>query len=189
MDVNMNMSLPTTNNTPLLIVIMGVSGCGKSTVGAKIAKDLNIQFIEADDYHSEASKKHMASGKPLTDAMREPWLQCLMEVISEHPRRSKVMSYSGLRRKHRQRFRELGFNTLFVHLYGESEVILTRMKARKGHFMPASLLQSQYDALELPDAEPDVVTLDIGIDLQHIVERVHAVINLVKPSTMTCNMT
>ena len=165
-----------------LIIVMGVSGCGKSSVGSKIAQDLGYRFIEADDYHSPAAKKHMAAGKPLTDVMREPWLQRLMDTISALPQKNTVMAYSGLRRKHRQRFRELGFDTLYVHLYGEQEVILRRMQQRKEHFMPTSLLASQYKALELPDAEPDVVTLDIGIDLQHIVERVHAVVKLLQPS-------
>ncbi|WP_340677007.1 gluconokinase [Paraglaciecola sp.] len=170
------------NSKLKLIIVMGVSGCGKSSVGSIIAKDLGYQFIEADDYHSPASKKHMAAGKPLTDAMREPWLQCLMDIISATPQQNTVMAYSGLRRKHRQRFRELGFDTLYVHLYGEQEVVLRRMQLRKNHYMPPSLLASQYNALELPDAEPDVVTLDIGIDLQHIVERVHAVVRLIQPT-------
>ncbi|KXI27126.1 gluconokinase [Paraglaciecola hydrolytica] len=171
-----------------LIIVMGVSGCGKSSVGSTIAKDLGFQFIEADDHHSAAAKKHMAAGKPLTDAMREPWLQRLMDIISASPQQNTVMAYSGLRRKHRQRFRELGFDTLYVHLYGEQEVILRRMQKRKDHFMPTSLLASQYSALELPDAEPDVVTLDIGIDLQHIVERVHAVIRLIQPLSLNSAM-
>jgi len=171
-----------------LNIVMGVSGCGKSSVGAKIASDLGFQFIEADDYHSPECKKHMAAGKPLTDAMREPWLQRLMDVISASPQQNTVMAYSGLRRKHRQRFRELGFDTLYVHLYGEQEVILRRMQQRKGHFMPTSLLASQYSALELPTAEPDVVTLDIGIDLQHIVERVHAVVRLLQPVPVSSAM-
>jgi gluconokinase len=170
------------NSKLKLIIVMGVSGCGKSSVGSTIAKDLGYQFIEADDYHSPQSKKHMAAGKPLTDAMRDPWLQLLMDTISASPQQNTVMAYSGLRRKHRQRFRELGFDTLYVHLYGEQDVILRRMQLRKNHYMPPSLLASQYSALELPDAEPDVVTLDIGIDLQHIVERVHAVVKLIQPT-------
>ena len=168
-----------------LIIVMGVSGCGKSSVGAKIAEDLGYQFIEADDFHSAESKQHMASGKPLTDAMREPWLQCLTKTITSEPMQDKVMAYSGLRRNHRQRFRDLGFETLFIHLYGEQQVIERRMHQRKNHFMPVSLLASQYSALELPHAESDVVTLDIGIDFQHIVERVHAVVRLTQPMTLT----
>jgi gluconokinase len=173
------------HNTGLkLIIVMGVSGCGKSSVGAKIAQDLGYQFIEADDFHSAESKQHMASGKPLTDAMREPWLQCLTKTITSEPMQDKVMAYSGLRRNHRQRFRDLGFETLFIHLYGEQQVIERRLQQRKKHFMPTSLLASQYSALELPHAEPDVVTLDIGIDFQHIVERVHAVVRLTQPITL-----
>ena len=167
-------------SAPKLIIVMGVSGCGKSSVGSAIAHDLGYQFIEADDYHSERSKKHMAAGKPLTDAMREPWLQRLCDKLCEQPKQNTVMAYSGLRRKHRQRFRELGFDTLYIHLYGELDVVLQRMQKRNGHFMPSSLLASQYEALELPDAEPDVVTLDLGIDLQHIVERAHAVVKLIQ---------
>ncbi|MDP5030228.1 MAG: gluconokinase [Paraglaciecola sp.] len=164
-----------------LIIIMGVSGCGKSSVGSKIAHDLAYRFIEADDFHSAESKRHMAAGKPLTDAMREPWLQRLSDKITSEPLQNTVMAYSGLRRHHRQRFRNLGFNTLFIHLYGEQKVIERRMQQRVDHFMPISLLTSQYAALELPHAEPDVVTLDIGIDFQHIMERVHAVVRLTQP--------
>lgn len=169
------------NSLPKLIIIMGVSGCGKSSVGAKIAQDLGYQFIEADDFHSPEAKRHMAAGKPLTDIMREPWLQRLADRITSDPKQDKVMAYSGLRRHHRQRFRDLGFDTLFIHLYGEQQVIERRMQQRQDHFMPTSLLTSQYRALELPNAEPDVVTLDIGIDFQHIIERVHAVVRLTLP--------
>ena len=161
-----------------LIIVMGVSGCGKSSVGQKIAQDLAYRFIEADDYHSSEAKAHMAAGKPLTDDMREPWLQRLISTISAEPRDNTVMAYSGLRRQHRQRFRELGFDTLFIHLYGEQDLIMHRMRQRKDHFMPTSLLASQYSALELPDTEPDVVTLDIASDLTDIFAQAHAAVEL-----------
>ena len=165
-----------------LIIVMGVSGCGKSSLGRTLAQDLAYRFIEADDYHSSEAKAHMAAGKPLTDDMREPWLQRLISTISAEPRDNTVMAYSGLRRKHRQRFRELGFDTLFIHLYGEQDLIMHRMRQRQDHFMPTSLLASQYSALELPDAEPDVVTLDIALDLAQIVQQAHAVVRRM-PST------
>jgi gluconokinase len=167
-------------NSYFLIIVMGVSGCGKSTVASALAEDLAFRYIEADDYHSREAKKLMSAGKPLTDVMREPWLQRLCDAISVEPKRNTVMAYSGLRRRHRQRFRDLGFDTLFIHLSGEEALIQQRMQARQ-HFMPVSLLSSQFATLELPDAEPDIVTLDVGIDIQHIIERAHAAVRLRLP--------
>lgn len=166
-------------NSLKLIIVMGVSGCGKSSVAKKIADELGWPFLEADDFHSKEAKQHMAVGKPLTDVMREPWLQRLADAICIEPKQNMVMAYSGLRRNHRQRFRDLGFDTLFIHLHGDQQVIEQRMKKRKNHFMPSSLLTSQYDALELPNHEPDIVTINIGLDLKGVIERAHAAAKLI----------
>jgi gluconokinase len=124
---------------PYLIISMGVSGSGKSTLAKRLAEQFDLPFFEADDFHSAENKAHMAAGKPLTDAMREPWIAHMCDTLKTTGK-SCVLAYSGLRRAHRQRFRELGFKTLFLHLHGEKALIAERMQARANHFMPSSLL-------------------------------------------------
>lgn len=161
-------------NSPVLIIVMGVSGCGKTTLAEHLAKTLHFQFIEADDFHSPENKAHMASGKPLTDTMREPWIQSLCdEVIRQKERGVQcVLAYSGLRRAHRNRFRQLGCRTLFLHLKGPKELIRERMQLRAEHFMPTELLDSQYAALEKPGAEErDIVEIDLGLSVAEIFRR------------------
>jgi len=132
---------------------MGVSGCGKSSVAHAISDQLNYQFVEADDFHPQENKQHMASGKPLTDLMRKPWITALKKHLMQAAEtdQSCVMSFSGLRREHRNQMRDLPFNSVFVHLRGEQALILERMNARSDHFMPPSLLDSQYSTLETSD--------------------------------------
>ncbi|MFB1033748.1 MAG: gluconokinase, partial [Sinobacterium sp.] len=115
---------------PKLIIVMGVSGCGKSTIGKQLADDLGYEFIEADDFHSVAAKQQMANGIPLTDTMREPWLERLTQHLCQGKLVDSVLAYSGLRRRHRQLFRELGFSTLFIHLTAEIDIISHRMSQR-----------------------------------------------------------
>ncbi len=147
----------------LLVLCIGVSGCGKSTLAAKLAKQLNAQFMEADDFHPAINKTHMAAGKPLTDAMREPWITLMCDHIKtlKNTGRHCVMAYSGLRRAHRERFRHLGFKVQFILLDGDEEHIARRMNARKGHFMPPALLKSQFAALDPPQNEPDIAIISI----------------------------
>jgi gluconokinase len=164
---------------PVLVITMGVSGCGKSTVAARLASEFDFQLIEADDFHPPANKAHMASGRPLTDAMREPWIARLCAYLLEQRARGEscVLAWSGLRRAHRQRFRGLGYPTLFLHLDGSKEVIRQRMQDRDGHFMPAGLLDSQFEALEAARDEPDIIAVDIVQDLDQTcrqsIARVH----------------
>lgn len=161
-----------TLNPPILVICFGVSGCGKSTVAEHLAMKNDLHFIEADDFHPEVNKAHMASGKPLTDAMREPWINALCEHISAEKQQGKscVMANSGLRRAHRQRFRELGLTTLFLHLDGTKEIIAQRMALRVGHYMPPTLLDSQFAALEPALKEPDIKTLNIDHGVDMVVE-------------------
>ena len=163
---------------PKLIIVMGVSGCGKSTVGKQLADGLGYEFIEADDFHSVAAKQQMANGIPLTDSMREPWLERLTQHLGKGTLVDSVLAYSGLRRRHRQLFRELGFSTLFIHLTAEIDTISHRMSQREGHFMPESMLVSQFSAMELPKAEPDMISLDVSADLQHICKGAQAAVAL-----------
>lgn len=149
---------------PVLIISMGVSGCGKSTLAKHLAKKFGLAFLEADDFHSAENKAHMASGKPLTDAMREPWIMSMCDDLRKRRERGQscVLAYSGLRRAHRARFRKLGYPVLFVHLAGPQEVIRRRMEGRVNHFMPADLLTSQYAALEPALNEPDITIIDVA---------------------------
>ena len=149
---------------PALIICCGVSGTGKSTLARHLADELGPVFVEADDFHSPENKAHMAAGKPLTDAMREPWIQALCQHIAAHfaAGRQVVMANSALRRSHRQRFRQLGGATLFMQLEGPYELIKQRMDSRPNHYMQAELLKSQFDAQEPPEDEPDFYHLDIS---------------------------
>lgn len=160
---------PSSTN-PVLVISMGVSGCGKSTLARHLAKKFGLVFLEADDFHSAENKAHMASGKPLTDAMREPWIASMCDALREHRKRGEscVLAYSGLRRAHRARFRELGYPVLFVHLAGPPEVIRRRMEGRVNHFMPADLLTSQYAALEPALNEPDIITVNVAQSIKQI---------------------
>lgn len=158
------MSRAVPETCPVLVVVMGVSGCGKSTLAAGLAAAFGFRLLEADDFHPPANKARMARGEPLTDAMREPWIAAMCDALRERRRRGEscVLAYSGLRRAHRQRFRELGYPTLFIHLAGDRELIRSRMRTRIGHFAPASLLDSQLEALETPTGEPDIIVVDVA---------------------------
>jgi len=156
---------------PVLVICMGVSGSGKSTVAAGLAQRFDLEFVEADDYHSDENRARMKAGIPLTDEQREPWIDSLCRLLKD--RRQKgihcVLAYSGLRRAHRQRFRELGFQTLFLHLAGDRNLIAKRMAHRRGHYMPPSLLDSQFAAMEAADSEPDVVIVDGTAPLPEVI--------------------
>lgn len=149
------------NESPSLVICMGVSGCGKSTLARELARRLDWPFVEGDTFHGAENRAHMAGGKPLTDAMREPWIGRICDHLATERRRGRsvVLAYSGLRRAQRQRFRELGFRTLFLHLEAEPEVIAGRVAAREGHYMPVSLLDSQFADLQDTTGEADVVPL------------------------------
>lgn len=152
---------------PGLVVCMGVSGAGKTTVARHLARELGLQFIEADDFHGDENRARMAAGKPLDDAMRDAWVARLCaELESLYERRKDcVMACSGLRRIHRQRIRGLPFRTRFLYLEGDRQVIADRLERRSGHFFPPSLLDSQFADLEVPEDEEGVISLDIDGDL------------------------
>lgn len=157
---------------------MGVSGSGKSTVAKLLAQHLDYFFIDADDYHSEAARHWMNSGKALSDEMREPWIQRLCSALENEKRRHNncVLAYSGLKRRHRQRFRQLGFDTLFVYLRADQSIIAARIEGRREHFMSPALLVSQFESMEEPVAEIDVVPVDVSAPLTEILKQVIAVV-------------
>lgn len=143
-------------NARVLVVVMGVSGAGKSTVGREIAERLGVRYAEADDFHPAANVRKMAAGEPLDDDDRRPWLDAIAGWLAEHSGQGGVVSCSALRRRYRDRLRrESGARLFFVHLDGSEELIAQRVAARRGHFMPRSLLRSQFETLEpLEDDEP-----------------------------------
>lgn len=151
-------------NRPHAIVVMGVSGCGKSSVGEKLAEALHLQFIEGDALHPAANVEKMSKGIPLTDDDRTPWLDRIGEEMKASLEKSEgiIVSCSALKRLYRDRLRAAaGGNLLFVYLEGSRALLMKRMGERKGHFMPVSLLDSQLATLEVPTGEPGVVTVDI----------------------------
>ncbi|MFC3521883.1 gluconokinase [Streptomonospora nanhaiensis] len=152
---------------------MGVSGSGKSTVAEAVAERLGLPFAEADRFHPQANIDKMSAGTPLTDEDRRPWLESLAEWIGEHDRqgRSTVTACSALKRSYRDILRSRAADVRFLHLDGDTETLARRLHARKGHFMPESLLRSQQATLEpLADDEPGA-TLDIAPPAEEVVER------------------
>jgi len=152
------------------IVVMGVTGCGKTTVGAALAESLGIEFIDSDDLHPESNKKKMSSGTPLTDADRKPWLQEVSKVLQKHE--SVVVACSALKKSYRSTILSGAPTTKFVHLSGTKELIFARLSERSHHFMPIGLLDSQFETLEpLSEAECGKV-FDISKPIDEIVREV-----------------
>ncbi|MGE6109498.1 gluconokinase [Aeromonas sobria] len=159
------------------IIVMGVSGSGKSTVGAQVAEALGAKFIDGDDLHPRANIQKMAGGTPLNDEDRAPWLERIRDAAYSLEQKNEVgvIVCSALRRRYRDQIREGNQAVQFLFLDGEYDLILARMKARHGHFMRESMLQSQFDTLERPDAEPGVHRIDIDGSLDQVIARaVHA---------------
>lgn len=148
---------------PALVICMGVSGCGKSSVAHAVAEATGLRFFEADDFHSEENRTRMASGKPLDDSMREPWIENIRQSLRREFEAGNgcVLACSALRRHLRDRLRDTEFRTLFLFLDGEREAIASWMKQREDHFMPVALLDSQFKTLEPPLEEPDTVRIAI----------------------------
>ena len=152
------------------IVVMGVSGSGKSTVGAALAQRLRVPFADADDFHPPANIAKMTAGQPLDDDDRYPWLEAIGTWLAEHCDSGGVMSCSALRRKYRDQLRRHCQDVEFLHLAGTPEVIGKRQASRPGHFMPASLLQSQFATLEPLDADERGIAIDVDQNIDAIVD-------------------
>jgi gluconokinase len=141
------------------IVVMGVAGCGKSTIAAAIGQARSIPFIDGDDLHSAEARAKMQVGSPLTDADRAGWLDRLADVLATNP--AIVLACSALKRIYRDRLRAAAPGIIFLHLDGDFDTFLARLEARQGHyFRRPDMLRSQFDALEPPDDEPDAVSID-----------------------------
>lgn len=148
---------------------MGVSGSGKSTVGAALAQRLGVPFVDADTLHSAANIAKMAAGEPLDDEDRYPWLEKVGEWLARHCD-GGVVSCSALKRKYRDQLRAHCPSIEFLHLSGSAELIGGRLADRSDHFMPAALLRSQLDTLEALGPDEAGVTVDAGEDVGAIVD-------------------
>lgn len=157
-----------------LIVVMGVAGCGKSSVGHGLASVLGAVFVEADELHPEANVEKMRQGYALDDEDRFPWLDAIVERAIQclQSQSACVVSCSALKGIYRDRLRTAHEHTRFVFLDGTHQLILSRMQKREGHFMPTSLLESQFAALESPVSESDVISVSIDQSLEEIVQTV-----------------
>ncbi len=167
---------------PPAIVVMGVSGSGKTTVGEAIADALGVAFRDADAFHPEANVAKMSAGLPLNDDDRWPWLDAIGAAIHDTPPdRPVVVSCSALRRVYRERIQAAAGRPVdFVHLSGPHALLAERMATRKGHFMPVSLLDSQLATLEPPAADERAMTISIEMPVAAIVDRVLANLGVVR---------
>lgn len=152
------------------IVVMGVSGSGKSTVGAALAQRLRVPFADADDFHPPANIAKMTAGQPLDDDDRHPWLEAIGQWLSSHCGDGGVMSCSALRRTYRDQLRRHCAGVEFLHLSGTPEVIEKRQASRPGHFMPASLMASQFATLEPLEADERGVAIDVDQNIDSIID-------------------
>ena len=153
-----------------LLVVMGVTGAGKSTVGGLIAERLGLGFRDADEFHPPADVAKMSAGQPLEDADRWPWLDAIGAHLAAHRGQGCVVTCSALKRAYRDRLRGAAPGLRFIHLHGEMALVAARQAARQGHFMPASLVASQFATLEVPEAEPDVIALDVAAPPSELAE-------------------
>lgn len=156
-------------NPPLVVVVMGVSGCGKSSIAEQLASDLQAHFKDGDELHPQNNIDKMASGTPLTDEDRQPWLEDVARYAASHAREHGicVIACSALKHHYRQTLNTAG-HVAYVYLHGSRELIASRMHLRSGHFMPETLLDSQFAALEDPRKEDNVVTVSIDTDIPNI---------------------
>jgi gluconokinase len=161
----------------MIIVLMGVSGSGKTTIGRLLAQDLGWRFLEGDDYHPRNNVRKMQQGIPLEDKDRWPWLDALRELISEIVEReeSAVIACSALKKAYRDRLRGNAVQVRFVYLRGSCDLIEQRVRERQGHFFQANLLRSQFEILEESE---DIWHVDISHNPEVIVAAVREVVGL-----------
>ena len=171
---------------PFRVVVMGVSGCGKSTVGHLLAGRLDVPFVEGDDLHSAANVSKMAAGQPLTDQDRVGWLQALSQRLQQALQYDQgvVVACSALKKAYRDVLRQGASDVLFVHLQGSPEVLTQRLKQRTAHYMPATLLQSQLAILEPPQADEAAMTLDMLMPPEHQCQQVMQYLNTLCPASV-----
>ncbi|GAA6204926.1 gluconokinase, GntK/IdnK-type [Thalassotalea sp. SU-HH00458] len=165
-----------------LILVMGVSGTGKSTIAKALAEQFDFTYLDADDFHNEQAKKMMADGQPINDDIRQAWItRILLFLADEHHSKTRfVLAYSGLKKSQRQRFQHLESQLNGIFLYGDYSVIAQRLSNRSGHFFSTTLLDSQFEALELPveNSDENIALIDINQPVDNIINQAKRVIAL-----------
>lgn len=169
---------PTFHDAPIMVV-MGVSSSGKSTIGAALAEALGVPFLDADSYHQDTSIARMRAGIPLTDEDRWPWLARFADALAAtaHASGAAVGACSALRRAYRD-FLTVHADApiLFIHLHGDRALITQRIARRAHHYMPASLLDSQFETLEVPGPDENALIVPVDLPVSAIIERIlHAI--------------
>jgi gluconokinase len=164
----------------VIVIVFGVSGAGKTTIGKLLAQQLGWRFYEADDFHSEANIDKLRRGIPLTDEDRWPWLENLRQLIkrSLEAGENAVLACSALKRAYRKRLR-VSDQVKFVFLHGDYVLIEKQLRQRHGHFMNPELLRSQFADLEEPKPDEDVITAELGRTPEEIVEGIKTKLHLV----------
>ena len=161
------------------LIIMGVSGCGKSTVGERLGARTRIPFIEGDTLHPPRNVALMAAGTPLTDEDRAGWLDDIASRFGAlEADAGLIISCSALKRKYRDRLRAACPDLRFIHLHGDKTLLEQRLQYRTGHYMPPSLLTSQLQTLEPPSSDEPAITLDIALPTDQLVEQIEQQLHL-----------
>ena len=154
----------------MVIILMGVTGCGKTTVGKRLSQKVDLPFFDADDFHPPENVEKMKSGQPLNYDDRQPWLQILSVKIAEWNRSGgAVLACSALKERYRTLLQSKSKDVTFIYLKGDRDIILNRMRARKNHYMPPELLDSQFEALEEPQ---DSIEVSIDQSPENIVREI-----------------
>lgn len=162
-----------------LIIVMGVSGSGKTSVAQALAQHYGYDFLDGDDFHSQESRDLMAQGIPLTDELRLPWVIRMRDYFREAAIRGQnsTLAFSGLKRVHRDELRKTGLKTIFIFLSSDKDTIQNRVNKRAGHFMSPTLVDSQFESLEDPSQEADVYRIDVRGPLDQVVAHTIDVVN------------
>ncbi|MEV4335284.1 gluconokinase [Streptomyces sp. NPDC049597] len=158
-------------STPHVVVVMGVAGTGKTTIGPLLAAALGVPYAEGDDFHPPANIAKMSAGTPLDDDDRRPWLDAIGAWAHERAGHGGVVSSSALKRVYRDRLRAAAPEVVFLHLTGDRALIERRMRERKGHFMPTALLDSQFATLQPLGDDEAGVAVDVSGTPEEITER------------------
>jgi gluconokinase len=164
----------------VIVIVFGVSGAGKTTIGKLLAEELGWKFYEADDFHPRANIEKMRSGRPLKDEDRWPWLERLREQITRSitAKDNAVLACSALKRAYRERLC-VSDDVKFVFLRGDYVLIERQLRRRRGHFMNPALLQSQFADLEEPQPDEDAITIEFGRTPEELVDEIKAKLGLV----------
>lgn len=160
----------TPQDAPVVAVVMGVAGCGKTAVGSAIARRLGLDFIDGDDLHPASNVAKMAAGHPLDDADRRPWLEEVARWLHDHRAQGAIAGCSALKRSYRDLLRAGCPGLVFIHLAGDRDLIAHRVAARSAHFMPVSLVDSQFATLEPLGDDEAGITLNAAGTLREVVD-------------------